>query len=155
MRPGADGMGRYPQEVGLMARSPTTWLRIGGLTLLAAAIAALAGAVTVLACTNVMGPLSISPLSGPSGSTITTSASGLKAHAMYQLHFAKGTNGNCMSFRGVLTLATIATDGSGGWSNVAATIPTGATMGVHSTCGMESKPVKGGTGTTHETFTVT
>ena len=138
-----------------MTRSRTTWLRIGGLTLPAAAIAALAGAATVFACTNVMGALTITPTSGPAGTTISTTASGLKANATYQLHFAKTTSSNCMSFKGVLTLATITANSMGAWNGVTAVIPRTATMGVHSTCGMEIKPIKGNTGTQHDTFTVT
>ena len=138
-----------------MTRSRTTWLRIGGLTLPAAATAALAGAATVFACTNVMGSLSISPTSGPAGTVVSTSASGLKANATYALHFAKATNGNCMSFSGVITVARPTANSSGAWSNVMATIPKKATMGVHGFCGMELSPIKGNTGTTHDTFTVT
>ena len=138
-----------------MTRSRTTWLRIGGLTLPAAALAALAGAATVFACTNVMGALTITPTSGPVGTTINTTASGLKDNATYQLHFAKSTSSNCMSFKGVLTLATITASSMGAWNGVTAVIPRTATMGVHSTCGMEIEPLKGGSGTQHDTFTVT
>ena len=102
-----------------------------------------------------MGPLTITPTSGPAGTTVTTTASGLKANATYALHFAKNAGGNCMSFRGVLTLATIKADSTGAWNNVMATIPSNATIGMHSTCGMELKPIKGSTGTQHDTFTVT
>lgn len=138
-----------------MTRSRTTWLRIGGLTLPAAAIAALAGAATVFACTNVMGSLTITPTSGPAGTVVTTSVSGLKPNATYALHFAKATNGNCMSFSGVTTVARATANSSGGWSSVMATIPNKATIGVHGFCGMELSPIKGNTGTTHDTFTVT
>ena len=138
-----------------MTRSRSTLLRIGGVTLPAAAVAALAGAATVFACTNVMGALTITPTSGPAGTTITTTASGLKANATYQLHFGKNSGDNCMSFKGVITVGTITANASGAWSNVTAVIPRTAAMGVHGLCGMETKPVKAATGTAHDIFTVT
>ena len=112
-------------------------------------------AMLAFACTNIMGSLTISPTSGPVGTTISTTASGLKANGTYQLHFAKTTSGNCMSFKGVLTLATITANSMGAWNGVTAVIPSRASMGVHSTCGMEISPIKGGSGTQHDTFTVT
>ena len=99
-----------------------------------------------------MGSMTVTPTSGPAGTTISTTASGLKMNATYALHFAKTTSGNCMSFGGVLTLAKIS---SGGWTNVTASIPSKTTMGTHSLCGMEVTPVKGNTGTVHDSFTVT
>lgn len=110
---------------------------------------------TVFACTAVMGPLTITPSTGPAGTTITTSAQGLKPGARYALHFANSVNGDCMNFRGVTTIAKILTNPSGAWSNVTSVIPSGATLGTHGVCGMELSPVKGQTGTDHDTFTVT
>lgn len=150
--PIANGVG--VEEVGLMRRSRRMWLRICGLTLPPAAIAAVAAATTVFACTNVMGPLSITPTTGPAGTVISTTASGLVKNATYAMHFAKTTSGNCMSFKGVLTLGYVTADGSGDWSNVSFVIPSTASMGAHSTCGIETRPVKAGSGTTHDTFTV-
>ena len=138
-----------------MTRSRAEWWRIGGLTLPVAVIAALAGATTVFACTNVMGALTITPTSGPAGTTITTTTSGLVANATYNLHFGKTSGDNCMSFKGVITLGTITANASGAWSNVTAVIPRTAAMGVHGLCGMETKPVRGSTGTEHDIFTVT
>ena len=112
-------------------------------------------AIAVAACTNIMGTLGITPTSGPGGTTITTSASGLVPKGVYQIHFGKTPGDSCMAFKSVLTLATITTDSSGGWNGVTAKIPNTAAVGVHSLCGMETKPVKGGSGTTHDTFTVT
>lgn len=111
-------------------------------------------AVAAYACTNIMGSLGITPSSGPAGTTVTTSASGLVAKATYQIHFGKTTSDSCMSFKGVLNLATVTADTNGAWSNMSANIPR-TSMGVHSLCGMELRPVKGGSGTTHDTFTVT
>lgn len=112
-------------------------------------------AIAAFACTNIMGSLTITPTSGPAGTMISTTASGLKPNATYALHFAKSTSGNCMSFQGVLTIAKITANSSGAWTNAMAMIPGKATMGVHSTCGMELSPVKGNSGTAHDTFTVT
>ena len=125
--------------------------------LLAGAGAALAAAlvsVPALACTAIMGALSITPTSGRAGTVITTSASGLKiGPAQYALHFTT-TSTNCMDFTGVVTLKTITTSRQGTWSNVTATIPSTASQGTHGLCGMEVSPVKGQTGTTHDSFTV-
>ena len=112
-------------------------------------------AMLTFGCTNIMGSLTITPTSGSAGTMISTTASGLKANATYQLHFAKSTSSNCMSFKGVLTLATITASSMGAWNSVTAVIPSRASMGVHSTCGMEITPLKGGSGTQHDTFTVT
>ena len=118
--------------------------------------ALLVGTTSVaFACTAIMGPLTMSPTSGPAGTTITTSATGLKAKAKYALHYADTTSGECMSFTGVTTLKKISTDGSGNWSGVTATIPASTTMGTHAVCAMEISPVKGMTGTTHNVFTIT
>ncbi|HEX6539578.1 MAG TPA: hypothetical protein VF155_10395 [Candidatus Dormibacteraeota bacterium] len=111
-------------------------------------------AMVVFACTNIMGQLTISPTSGSVGTRITTTASGLVANATYAMHFAKSTSGSCMSFKGVLTLGSVTASGSGAWSGVTFAIPS-ASMGTHSVCGMETKPVKGGSGTQHDTFTIT
>ena len=108
----------------------------------------------VFACTAVMGPLTITPTSGPAGTTITTSAQGLTPNGVYGLHFSSSA-ADCMSFQGVATIAKISTNSSGAWSNVAALIPASASLGTHGLCGMEIKPVKGQTGTEHDTFTVT
>ena len=113
-------------------------------------------ATVALACTEVMGPLTLTPTSGSGGTVVTTTVLGLKVGpAQYALHIAKTTSGDCMSFRGVTTLKTVTTDASGGWSNVSVTIPRSTTLGTHSFCGMEVYPIKGQTGTTHESFTVT
>ena len=112
-------------------------------------------AIAVAACTNIMGSLGITPTSGPGGTTINTGANGLVANATYALHFGKTSSTSCMSFSGVINLKTVTADASGGWTNVTMTIPRTASMGVHSLCGMELKPVKGGSGTVHDTFTVT
>ena len=132
--------------------------RRGRLALLSAVPACLlfiAFAGVAYACTTIMGQLTLTPTSGPAGTMISTTASGLKPHAMYGLHFAKTVGGNCMSFSGVITIAKITASSTGAWSNVMATIPSNTTIGMHSTCGMELKPVKGNTGTQHDTFTVT
>lgn len=106
------------------------------------------------ACTAVMGPLSITPTSGPAGTTITTSARGLKPNATYGLHFSTGA-ADCMSFQGVTTIGKIKTDATGAWSNLSSVIPSKASMGTHGMCGMELNPIKGQTGTSHDTFTIT
>lgn len=106
------------------------------------------------ACTAVMGPLTITPSSGHAGTTIVTSAQGLKPGATYALHVTNSVNGDCMNFQGVTTIGKIKTNGSGAWSNVSSVIPSKASMGTHGVCGMELTPVKGQTGTAHETFTV-
>lgn len=120
-----------------------------------AATAAIASATTVLACTAVMGPLTITPTSGAAGTQITTSATGVKAGATYAMHFTKTSSGDCMSFAGVITMKKVTADGSGTWTGVKMTIPSTAKMGTHGVCGIETAPVKGATGTTHDTFTVT
>lgn len=124
-----------------------------------AAVASLLVASSAFACTEIMGSLTLTPSSGPGGTIITTSASGLKPRpAVYALHFTKGltsSGANCMSFTGVVTIKKITPDSTGAWSNIAATIPPTATLGTHSVCGMEVSPSKGNTGTTHDTFTVT
>lgn len=129
--------------------------RLALLSVVPACLLAIAFASVAYACTTIMGSLTLTPTSGPAGMTISTTASGLKANATYALHFAKAVGANCMSFKGVLTLATITADSTGAWSNVMAKIPSNATMGMHSTCGMEVTPIKGSTGTQHGIFTVT
>lgn len=124
-----------------------------------AVFAAVAVAGTAFACTIIMGQLTLAPTSGPIGSTVTTSASGLKvAPATYRLLFNSATrmskNQNCMTSTKVLA-SSVATDGSGGWSNVTVTIPPKSPRGVSEICGMENTPVKNQTGTMHEVFTVT
>ena len=132
--------------------------RFGAVTLGAGtfALASIAGVATVaFACTDIMGSLSLTPTSGPAGTSVSTSAAGLKPKpGKYELHFAIGTSGDCMSFGGVTVLKTIRTDSVGGWTNVKVTIPSSATMGTHSFCGMEVYPVRGGSGTQHMSFTV-
>lgn len=123
----------------------------------AAAVAALWTGAVAFACTDVMGQLTLSPTQGPAGSTVMTSVVGLKvAPAKYAMHFTVSTSGSadCMSFSGVVTLKTIKTSRSGGWTNVPVTIPNNAALGTHGLCGMEVYPVKGQTGTTHGQFTV-
>ena len=132
--------------------------RFGALTLGAGGfvLASIVGVATVaFACTDIMGSLSLTPTSGHAGTSVSTSAAGLKPKpAKYELHFANSTSGDCMSFDGVDVLRTIRTDTAGGWSNVGVKIPTSASQGTHSFCGMEVYPVRGGSGTTHMSFTV-
>lgn len=120
-----------------------------------ACLLAIATTSVAYACTTIMGQLTLTPSSGHAGMTISTTANGLKANAMYALHFAKAVGANCMSFTGVITLGKVTTDSTGAWNNLIATIPSNASMGMHSTCGMELRPVKGSTGTQHDIFTVT
>ena len=113
-------------------------------------------ATVAFACTEVMGPLTLTPTSGPGGTVVMTTASGLKvAPAQYALHLAKTSSSDCMAFKGVTTLKTVSTDASGGWPNVPVTIPRSTSLGTHGLCGMEVYPIKGQTGTMHDTFTVT
>ena len=115
-------------------------------------------ALDAFACTAIMGALTISPTSGNAGSTISTSASGLKAApAKYNLLFEDSvgvsSGGSCMGSPHVL-VANIPTDTQGAWNGVIATIPSNAPQGVSEVCGMESYPVRGATGTTHDTYTI-
>ena len=132
----------------------------GGLGVGAAAfvLTAVAGVATVaFACTDIMGPLTLTPTSGAAGTVVTTTANGLKGTpAKYELHFSTsaGSAYDCMSFTGVQVLKTIRTNRAGGWTNVRVTIPSTASLGTHNFCGMEIYPTHGGTGTTHESFTV-
>lgn len=121
-------------------------------------LSAAAGLATVaFACTDIMGPLTLTPTSGSAGTLVTTSATGLKGTpAKYELHFSTsaGSSYDCMSFTGVQVLKTIRTNRAGGWTNVRVNIPPNASLGTHNLCGMEIYPNKGGTGTTHQSFTV-
>ena len=118
-------------------------------------IAVVASASIAYACTEVMGPLLMAPMSGHAGSTVLTTASGLKPYpARYAIHFGNTSSDDCMSSTGVTILKTIKTNRRGGWSNVPVTIPAMARMGDHGICGMETSPVAGMTGTVHDTFTV-
>lgn len=121
------------------------------------AVLALISVVPVFACTAIMGLFTITPATGAAGTVISTSAQGLIGRATYALHLttATGSSTDCMSFTGVVTIKTIAANRKGSWSNVPATIPSSAALGTHGLCGMEMTPVKGQTGTTHDTFTVT
>ena len=124
-----------------------------------AAVALVAVASTVWACTITMGPLTITPTQGVAGTVVTTSASGLKTKpAKYVLHFTVGlttAGANCMDWSGEVNLKTIATNSSGAWSNVSVTIPRSASLGAHGMCGIETYPTRGQTGTSHDIFTVT
>lgn len=120
-------------------------------------------AAVVFACTSIMAPLTINPTGGAYGgatvvNTQITAAPGVKAGpAKYALHITKGLStagADCMTFKGVLTLATITPDANGDW-NVNVTVPGTLKRGVHGICGIEVSPVKAQTGTTHDTFTVT
>lgn len=132
--------------------------RFGALTLGAGGfvLASIVGVATVaFACTDIMGSLSLTPTSGHAGTSVSTSAAGLKPKpAKYELHFANSTSGDCMSFSGVTVLKTIRTDSVGQWTNVRVMIPSVATLGTHSFCGMELYPRMGGSGTQHMSFTV-
>ena len=102
------------------------------------------------ACTMIMGPLTLNPPSGPAGTVVSTTASGLKPFpARYDMFFG----GTCMSFSGRL-LKTITTNSSGGWINVKVTIPKRAPLGQQALCGVEAYPNAGQTATTHNAFTV-
>lgn len=129
------------------------------LSALVAATALVAAASTVWACTITMGPLTLTPTQGAGGTVVTTSASNLKIKpAKYVLHFTVGlttAGANCMNWSGEVNLKTIATNSSGGWSNVQVTIPRTASRGAHGVCGIETYPTRGQTGTSHDTFTVT
>ena len=117
----------------------------------AAAAAAAVVATEAFACSAVMGPVSFSPPSGPPGSVILSTATGLKPYpAKYDMFF----DGRCMTFTGKL-LKVITTNSSGGWTNVKLTIPKNATMGQHSLCGVEAYPNAGSTDTSHASWTVT
>lgn len=110
----------------------------------------IATAAEVFACTATMGPLTFNPPSGPAGSVVLTTASGLKPYpARYDLYFG----GECMTFTGKL-VKVITPDLNGAWSNVAVTIPKKAKPGVHSFCGIEAYPNPGQTATSHSSFTV-
>lgn len=135
-------------RTGRAARWVVGFLALGSALLVSATSVA-------FACTAIMGPLTMSPTSGPAGSTITTSAAGLKAKAKYALQYANTTSGDCMSFSDVTIIKKVTTDGAGNWSGVTATIPAHTTMGTHGVCAMEISPVKGMTGTTHDSFTIT
>jgi len=107
-------------------------------------------AVTAFACSVVMGPLTFSPTSGPAGTVVITSATGLKPYpAKYDVFFG----GTCMQFNGKL-LKVITTNSQGGWTNVKVTIPKSAHLGTHAFCGVEVYPVVAQTATSHGSFTV-
>ena len=117
--------------------------------------------IVAFACTSIMAQLTITPTGGTFGhaTVVNTSVtSGMKpGPAKYAMHVTKGltTKGaDCMSFSGVLTLATITPTSAGAW-NVNVTVPSTLSRGVHGMCAIEVTPVKGQTGTTHDTFTVT
>lgn len=123
-------------------------------TALAASVVALVSmlalAVSAYACSGVMGNLVLNPSSGPPGTVVTTTATGLKPFpAKYDLFFG----GACMTFTGKL-LKTIQTNAQGGWTNVKVTVPKRAKMGSQALCGVESYPSPGSTATTHDSFTV-
>ena len=112
--------------------------------------ALVATATLAFACTQIMGPLTLNPPSGPAGTVVSTTATGLKPFpAMYDLFFG----GTCMTFTGKL-LKTIPTNGQGGWTNVKVTIPKKTKPGSYSLCGVELHPSPGGTATDHDSFTV-
>ena len=114
------------------------------------AAALVATASLAFACTQIMGPLTITPSSGRAGTVVSTSATGLKPFpARYAMFFG----GTCMSFTGKL-LKTITANSSGGWSNVKVTIPKKAPLGQQSLCGVEAYPNAGQTATSHNDFTV-
>ena len=128
-------------------RSAIQWA-VGG-----AGAAAVLGvlATEAFACSAVMGPLTFTPVSGPSGTVVSTSATGLKAYpARYELFFG----GECMTFTGTL-LKTITTNRMGAWTNVKVTVPVSSAPGTYALCGVEAYPMKGMTSTTHDTWTVT
>ena len=103
------------------------------------------------ACSNVMGPVTFSPASGPPGTVLLSTATGLKPYpAKYDMFW----DGSCMSFTGKL-LKTITTNSRGGWTNVKLVIPKNATLGNHSLCGIEAYPNAGSTDTSHGGVTVT
>ncbi len=122
--------------------------------------ASIALATTVFACTDIMGPLTLTPTAGPAGTVVKMSATGLKTlPARYEIHYttAAGSNTNsCMSFStGVQILkANIPTNRHGKFT-VSVAIPSNASQGTHNVCGMEVYPTQGATGTTHQIFTVT
>lgn len=117
----------------------------------AGAAAALVVATEAFACSAVMGPVSFNPPSGPPGSVILSTATGLKPYpAKYDMFF----DGVCMQFNGKL-LKTITTNSRGGWTNVKLKIPGSATLGTHSLCGVEAYPSAGSTATSHASWTVT
>ena len=102
------------------------------------------------ACTQIMGPLTLNPGSGPPGTVVSTSATGLKPFpARYDLFYG----GTCMTFTGKL-LKTITTNPSGGWINVKVTIPKRTARGQHSLCGVEAYPNAAQSATSHDDFTV-
>lgn len=122
--------------------------RLAGAGLACGAVVALA--TTALACTAIMGPLYFSTYSGPPGTVVKTSATGLKPYpARYNLYFG----GVCMQFSGKL-LKTITPNLSGAWTNVRVTIPKHAQPGTYSLCGVEAYPNPGQTATSHNDFTV-
>lgn len=125
----------------------------GGVALL------LVAASASYACTEVMGVLEVSPTSGPGGTVITTGAVGMKrSPARYSLLFSDAdrvtANQGCHT-SSVVLVRRIRTNAKGAWSNVTATIPLDAPVGVSQICGLEKYPNPGNTGTTHQTFTVT
>ena len=125
----------------------TRWLLAGT----ASALAAVMTGSIAFACSNVMGPVSFSPASGPPGTVVLSTATGLKPYpAKYDVFF----DGSCMSFTGKL-LKTITTNSHGGWTNVKLVIPKNASLGAHDLCGIEAYPDAGATDTTHGGWTVT
>lgn len=102
------------------------------------------------ACSGIMGNLTLTPDSGPPGTVVSTSATGLKPFpAQYDMFFG----GTCMTFTGKL-VKVITPNASGAWSNVKVTIPKHAKLGLQSLCGVEAYPVAGQTATSHNAFTV-
>jgi len=135
------------QLVGARWRSATTKAALLCILVTAALVAT---ASLAFACTQIMGPLVLNPQSGPPGSAVVTSATGLKPFpAQYDLFFG----GTCMTFTGKL-LKVITPDMNGAWSNITVTIPKHASLGSHSLCGVEAYPNPGSTATTHNAFTV-
>lgn len=130
-------------------RIPAPMRLAAGATGAAAALAVVA--TEVFACSAVMGPVSFNPPSGPPGTVIFSTATGLKPYpAKYDMFF----DGACMTFSGKL-LKMITTNSHGGWTNVKLVIPKNAPMGQHSLCGIEAYPNAGSTATSHASWTVT
>lgn len=130
--------------------SRTKSVRVGTISGALAIGATLISITGVLACTDIMGVMTLTPDSAPAGTVIHSSVTGLKPYpARYNIYFG----GECMTFTGKL-LKIVTPNAAGAWTNVKLKIPLSAKPGTYSLCGVESYPTPGQSATSHNSFTV-
>lgn len=129
--------------------------RKGSLIAAVVAMPMVGAASLAYACTSIVGTTTVSPTSGPAGTSVTASATGLTPTNLYNLNFADSAflqSDQCMH---ATTIGSNTSDANGNVPNTTGTIPAGSATGAGEVCFVDAVHTMATDSSTPTSFTVT